>query len=88
MQKEISDFMKNHIEMLLAQAKAYQPFIKTAFPTMNMSDACFNLIAANAFSVFMSQYAMRIIAPTESDLTEFGTLVGQYKTKIDEIFSK
>lgn len=88
MQKEISDFMKNHIEMLLAQTKAYQPFIKIAFPTMNMSDACFNLIAANAFSAFMGQYAMRIISPTESDLTEFGTLVSQYKTKIDEIFSK
>ena len=88
MNKEIADYMKKHIEMLLAQTKSYQPFIKTAFPAMNMSDACFNLITANAFSVFLSQYAMRMISPTESDLTEFGTLISQYKEKINEIFSK
>lgn len=88
MQKDIDDFMKKHMDMLLAQTKSYQPFIKTAFPTMNMSDACFNLIAANAFSVFLSQYAMRIISPTEADFAEFGALVSQYKEKINEIFSK
>lgn len=88
MQKEIKDFMGKHIDMLLDQTKAYQPFIKTAFPGMNISDACFNLIAANAFSVFLSQYAMRIISPTEQDFAEFGTFVSQYKEKINEIFSK
>lgn len=88
MEKEISEYMKKHIEMLLAQTKSYQPFIKTAFPTMNMSDACFNLIVANAFSVFLSQYAMRIISPTEADFAEFGTLVSQYKERISEMFSK
>lgn len=88
MQKEISEYMKKHIEMLLAQTKSYQPFIKTAFPTMNMSDACFNLVVANAFSVFLSQYAMRIISPTEADFAEFGTLVSQYKERINEMFSK
>jgi hypothetical protein len=88
MQKEIADFMRKHIDMLLAQTKSYQPFIKTAFPTMNMSDACFNVIVANAFSVFLSQYAMRMISPTEADFAEFGTMVSQYKEKINEIFSK
>lgn len=88
MQKDIEDFMKKHMDMLLAQTKSYQPFIKTAFPTMNMSDACFNLIAANAFSVFLSQYAMRLISPMEADFAEFGSLVSQYKEKINEIFSK
>ena len=88
MQKEISEYMKKHIEMLLAQTKSYQPFIKTAFPTMNMSDACFNLVVANAFSVFLSQYAMRVISPTEADFAEFGTLVSQYKESINEMFSK
>jgi hypothetical protein len=87
MQAEISEYMKKHIDMLLSQTKSYQPFIKTAFPAMNMSDACFNLIAANAFSVFLGQYAMRMISPTEQDFAEFGTLVSSYKKKIDELFS-
>jgi len=88
MQKEISEYMKKHIDMLLSQTKSYQPFIKTAFPAMNISDACFNLIAANAFSVFLGQYAMRMISPTETDFAEFGALVSQYKEKINEIFAK
>ncbi len=88
MNKEISDFIKNHIEMLVSQTKAYQPFIKTAFPAMNMADACMNLIAANAFSVFLSQYSMRMLSPTESDYMEFGTLIAQYVNKINEIFPK
>lgn len=88
MQKDIMDFMKRHIDMLLVQTKSYQPFIKTAFPGMGVSDACFNLITANAFSVFLSQYAMRMTTPTEQDFAEFGTLVSQYREKIDEVFSK
>ncbi|MFM7796781.1 MAG: hypothetical protein ACKO7N_08460 [Candidatus Nitrosotenuis sp.] len=88
MHKDISDYMKNHMEKLLVQTKTYQPFIKTAFPLINMSDACFNVIAANAFTVFLSQYAMRMISPTELDCSEFGSLVGQYKDKVSEIFSK
>lgn len=88
MQKEIIEFMKRHIDMLLAQTKSYQPFIRTAFPGMDVSDACFNLIAANSFSVFLSQYAMRMISPTEQDFTEFGTLINQYRGKINELFSK
>ncbi|MEM2161051.1 MAG: hypothetical protein QXN55_08870 [Candidatus Nitrosotenuis sp.] len=88
MQKDISEYMKRHIELLLDQTKSYQPFIKTAFPTTNMSDACFNLIAANAFSVFLGQYAMRMIVPTQADFAEFGTLVSQYREKINEIFAK
>lgn len=76
------------MELLLDQTKSYQPFIKTAFPTMSVSDACFNLIAANAFSVFLGQYAMRMIAPTQADFAEFGALIGQYKEKVNEIFAK
>lgn len=87
MNKEIADQMKKHLDLLLEQTKAYQPFIKTAFPGMNLSDACFNLIAGNAFSVFLGQYAMRMISPTEQDFAEFGQLVSQYKKKTDEMFS-
>jgi len=87
MNKEIADQMKKHLDLLAEQTKAYQPFIKTAFPTLNMSDACFNLVVGNAFSVFLGQYAMRMISPTEQDFAEFGQLVSQYKKKIDEMFS-
>ena len=85
MQKEIYDFMTRHIEMLVQQTKAYMPFIKNAFPSTSVSDACFNLMAGNAFYVFLGQYAMRMMSPTEQDLAEFGSLVGKYKERIDEI---
>jgi hypothetical protein len=88
MQKEIYDFMKNHLDLLIQQTKSYQPFIKNAFPGVNLADACFNLVVGNAFSVFLSQYAMRIKSPTEDDLVEFGKLTSQYKEKIDSLFSK
>jgi hypothetical protein len=80
------DVMKNHMDLLLNQTKSYQPFIKTAFPSVSPSDACFNLIVGNAFSVFLSQYAMRLISPTEQDFAEFGKLVSQYREKINELF--
>ena len=88
MQKEIMDFMKSHMDLLLNQTKSYQPFIKTAFPGMNPSDACFNLGVGNAFSVFLSQYAMRMISPTEEDFVEFGKLTSQYREKINKLFSQ
>lgn len=87
MHKEIADYMRNHLDLLLNQTKAYQPFIMTAFPGLNLSDACFNLVAGNAFSVFLGQYTMRMISPTEQDFAEFGQLVSEYKKKIDELFS-
>lgn len=88
MQKDIHDFMKNHLDLLLQQTKSYQPFIKNAFPGVNVADACFNLMVGNAFSVFLSQYAMRMISPTEEDFVEFGRLTSQYKEKIEDLFSK
>jgi hypothetical protein len=87
MHKEIADYMRKHLDLLLNQTKAYQPFLRTAFPGQNLSDACFNLVTGNAFSVFLGQYAMRMISPTEQDFTEFGQLVSEYKKKIDELFS-
>lgn len=86
MQKEVYDYMRNHLDLLIGQTKSYMPFVKTAFPTANMADACFNLIVGNAFFVFLGQYAMRVRTPSEQDLAEFGTLVSQYRTKVEEIF--
>ncbi|MGQ0606060.1 MAG: hypothetical protein ACT4OD_03775 [Candidatus Nitrosotenuis sp.] len=87
MRKEISDYIKKHMDLLLEQTKAYHPFIKTAFPGLNLTDACFNLVVGNAFSVFLSQYAMRMISPTEQDFAEFGQLTSQYREKIEKLFS-
>ncbi|NDB87883.1 MAG: hypothetical protein EB149_05420 [Thaumarchaeota archaeon] len=86
MNKEIFDYMTKHLDLLLEQTKAYQPFIKTAFVGMNMADACFNLVVGNAFSVFLGQYAMRMISPTEQDFAEFGQITSQYRKKIDQLF--
>ncbi|NDB32189.1 MAG: hypothetical protein EB150_03980 [Nitrososphaeria archaeon] len=86
MNKEIFDYMTKHLDLLLEQTKAYQPFIKTAFVGMNMADACFNLVVGNAFSVFLGQYAIRMISPTEQDFAEFGQITSQYRKKIDQLF--
>lgn len=86
MQKEISDYMKSHIEMLIEQTKAYQPFIKTAFPGLNLADASFNVIVGNAFSVFLGQFAMRMISPTEQDFAEFGHLYPSTEKKSTKFF--
>ncbi|WKT58679.1 hypothetical protein QVH35_04770 [Candidatus Nitrosotenuis chungbukensis] len=87
-QKEIQEYMNRHLDLLLAQTKSYVPFIKTAFPGMNLADACFNLVVGNAFPVFLGQYAMRIKSPTEEDLIEFGKMASQYREKISELFSE
>ncbi|NDF26491.1 MAG: hypothetical protein EB153_02830 [Nitrosopumilaceae archaeon] len=86
MNKEIFDYMTKHLDLLLEQTKSYQPFIKTAFVGMNMADACFNLVVGNAFSVFLGQYAIRMISPTEQDFAEFGQITSQYRKKIDQLF--
>lgn len=80
--------MNRHLELLLSQTKSYVPFIKTAFPSIDLTNACFNLIVGNAFSVFLGQYAMRIKSPTEEDLIEFSKMASQYREKISEFFSK
>ena len=87
MHKEISDHIKKHMDLLLEQTKSYLPFIKTAFPGLNLTDTCFNLVVGNAFSVFLSQYTMRMISPTEQDFAEFGQISSQYREKIQKLFS-
>lgn len=87
-QKEIQEYMNRHLDLLLSQTKPYLPFIKTAFPSTDLTDACFNLIVGNAFSVFLGQYAMHMKSPTEEDLIEFGKMTNKYKEKISDLFSK
>ena len=87
-QKEIQEYMNRHLELLLSQTRSYVPFIKTAFPGMDLTDACFNLIVGNAFSVFLGQYALHMKSPTEEDLLEFGKIVSRYRENISEFFTK
>ena len=85
-QKEIQDYMEKHIEMLVSQTKTYLPFIKVAFPNTNISEACYGLIAGNALSIFLNQYAMRMQYPSPSDFEEFGQIMSKYKGRVEEFF--
>ena len=86
-QQEIKDFIETHLQFMVSQTKSYVPFIKTAFPIQkNLADSCYSLIAGNALSVFISQYAMRMKYPSEEDLKEFGIIAEKYRTKIEKLF--
>ncbi len=86
-QIEVKKMLEDQMELMIAQAKAYLPFVKLAFPrSTDLTDACFNLIVGNVLSVFITQYAMRMKSPTEQDFAEFGTVTAKYKDKIKEIF--
>lgn len=70
---------------MIKQTESYLPFIKTAFPySTNLSDACFSLIAGNALSVFINQYAMRLAFPSIEDFEEFGKITGKYRDQVEK----
>lgn len=72
---------------MIKQTESYLPFIKTAFPySTNLSDACFSLIAGNALSVFINQYAMRLEFPSIEDFEEFGKITGKYRDQVEKFF--
>lgn len=72
---------------MIKQTESYLPFIKTAFPySTNLSDACFSLIAGNALSVFINQYAMRLAFPSIEDFEEFGKITGKYRDQVEKFF--
>ena len=86
-QKEIQKYIENHIEILVQQTTTYLPFIKVAFPySKDLSEACYSLIAGNALSVFLNQYAMRMKYPIPDDFVEFGKIMAKYRTEIDGFF--
>lgn len=86
-QKEIKEAVENQIDLLIAQTTAYLPFIKVAFPySKDLSEACYSLIAGNALSVFLNQYAMRVKFPNHDDFVEFGKIVAKYRPEIDAFF--
>jgi len=86
-QEDIQDYVENHIKFMIKQTESYLPFIKTAFPySTNLADACFSLIAGNALSVFINQYAMRLQFPSVEDFEEFGKITAKYRNQVDKFF--
>ncbi|MDE1769287.1 MAG: hypothetical protein KGI28_01870 [Thaumarchaeota archaeon] len=79
--------IENNMELMLNQTKAYLPFLKVAFPAVrDLSELTFNMMVGNALTVFISQLAMRMQSPSQSDFAEFGTIVEAYKSKVKELF--
>lgn len=86
-QEDVKNYVENHIKFMIKQTESYLPFIKTAFPySTNLSDACFSLIAGNALSVFINQYAMRLAFPSIEDFEEFGKITGKYRDQVEKFF--
>jgi len=86
-QPDVKLAIERNMELMLNQTKSYLPFLKVAFPTvLDLSELTFNMMVGNALTVFISQLAMRMQSPSESDFAEFGTIVGVYKTKVKELF--
>lgn len=87
-QPEVKEIIERNMDLMLTQTKTYLPFLRVAFPgTKDLSEMCYNLMVGNALTTFLSQYALRMQSPGESDFTEFGILVEKYRTKVKEMFS-
>jgi hypothetical protein len=86
-QPEIKTAIERNIELMMNQTKIYLPFLKVAFPTVrDLAELTFNMMIGNALTVFISQFAMRMQSPSESDFAEFGKIVEVYRSKVKELF--
>ncbi len=86
-QPEIKDAIERNMELMLTQIKSYLPFLRVAFPGVkDLSEMCYNLMVGNALTTFLSQYAMRMKSPDESDFAEFGSIVEKYRSNVKEEF--
>lgn len=85
--KDIKDFVENYIKLLIQQSKSYLPFVKIAFPaSISLANANFYLLAGNALSIFLNQYAMRMKYPTLPEFEEFGKIIEKYRNNIEKLF--
>ncbi|MDE1843857.1 MAG: hypothetical protein KGI10_00845 [Thaumarchaeota archaeon] len=84
---DIKTAIEMNMELMINQTKAYLPFLKVAFPgTRDLSELTFNMMVGNALTVFISQFAMRMQSPSESDFAEFGKIVEPYRNKVKAMF--
>ena len=75
------------MELMINQTRAYLPFLKVAFPgARDLSELTFNMMVVNALTVFISQFAMRMQSPSESDFAEFGKIVEPYRNTVKAMF--
>lgn len=83
----IEEFVEKHIKLMISQTTTYLPFIKVAFPySKNIADSVYNLIVGSTLSVFVNQYAMRMMTPTVEDFTDFGKIALKYRDQVDQFF--
>jgi len=84
---EVEEFVQKHIKLMISQTETYLPFIRVAFPySKNVADSVYNLIVGSALSVFVNQYATRLITPTVEDFTDFGRIALKYRDQVDQFF--
>ncbi len=84
---EVEEAVEKHIKLMISQTETYLPFIKVAFPySNNVADGVYNLIIGSALSVFVNQFATRVISPTVEDFTEFGKIALKYRDQVDQFF--
>jgi len=84
---DVEEFVEKHIKLMISQTETYLPFIKVVFPySNNVADSVYNLIIGSALSVFVNQFAARVISPTVADFTEFGKIALKYRDQVDQFF--
>jgi hypothetical protein len=84
---EIKTAIERNMELMINQTQSYLPFLKVAFPGVrDISELTYNLMVGNALTVFISQFALRMQSPIESDFAEFGKIVEAYRGKVKELF--
>ena len=84
---DIKSAIEKNMELMINQTRVYLPFLQVAFPGVrDLSELTFNMMAGNALTVFISQFAMRIQSPSESDFAEFGKILEPYRNKVKELF--
>jgi hypothetical protein len=75
------------MDLMMSQTDIYSPFLKVAFPRVrDFSELVFDMMVRNALIIFISQYTMRILSPTEEDFAEFRKMVEPYRSKVKELF--
>ena len=85
--EEVEEFVEKHIKLMISQTETYLPFIKVAFPySKNIADGVYNLIIGSALSVFVNQFAIKMVNPTVEDFTDFGKIALKYRDQIDKFF--
>ncbi len=87
MQPEVKETIERNMDLMLTQTKTYVPFLRVAFPRVkDLSEMCYNLMVGNALTTFLTQYALRMQSPGESDFVEFGAIVEKYRPKVKDLF--